>query len=33
MIQESKKYSQDEQLRGLIEQLDAYIDHYHGLLY
>ncbi len=30
MIQESKKYSQDEQLRGLIEQLDAYIDHYHG---
>jgi len=23
-------YSQDEQLRGLIEQLDAYISTYHG---
>ncbi|MEJ5202848.1 MAG: NifU family protein [Anaerolineales bacterium] len=23
-------YSTDEQLRGLIEQLDAYISHYHG---
>lgn len=23
-------YSIDEQLRGLIEQLDAYISHYHG---
>ncbi len=23
-------YSTDEQLRGLIEQLDAYINHYHG---
>jgi len=23
-------FSTDEQLRGLIEQLDAYISHYHG---
>ena len=23
-------FSKDEQLRGLIEQLDAYINHYHG---
>jgi Fe-S cluster biogenesis protein NfuA len=23
-------YSKDEQLRGLIEQLDAYIENYHG---
>jgi Fe-S cluster biogenesis protein NfuA len=23
-------FSADEQLKGLIEQLDAYIDHYHG---
>jgi Fe-S cluster biogenesis protein NfuA len=23
-------YSKEEQLRGLIEQLDSYISHYHG---
>jgi Fe-S cluster biogenesis protein NfuA len=23
-------FSQDEQMKGLIEQLDAYISHYHG---
>lgn len=30
MNQESKTYSREERLRGLIEQIDAYIDHYHG---
>lgn len=23
-------YSQEEQMKGLLEQLDAYISHYHG---
>jgi Fe-S cluster biogenesis protein NfuA len=23
-------FSKEEQLRGLVEQLDAYINHYHG---
>jgi Fe-S cluster biogenesis protein NfuA len=26
----NSRYSVEEQLRGLIEQLDAYISHYHG---
>lgn len=30
MIKETKKFSQEEQIQGLIEQIDAYIDHYHG---
>lgn len=24
------QYSQEEQMKGLLEQLDAYISHYHG---
>ncbi|NPV84562.1 MAG: NifU family protein [Anaerolineae bacterium] len=27
---QSFSFSKEEQLRGLIEQLDAYISHYHG---
>lgn len=30
MSDERPKYSQEQQLRGLIEQLDAYIEEYHG---
>jgi Fe-S cluster biogenesis protein NfuA len=30
MDQESKTYSREERLRGLVQQIDAYIDHYHG---
>ncbi len=30
MTENGSTYSSEEQLRGLIEQLDAYIDHYHG---
>ena len=30
MNADEKNYSQEERLRGLIDQLDAYIDHYHG---
>jgi len=30
MEQESKIYSREERLRGLVQQIDAYIDHYHG---
>ncbi|NMC29622.1 MAG: NifU family protein [Pelolinea sp.] len=30
MNKEKKEYSREEQIRGLIEQIDAYIDHYHG---
>lgn len=30
MTQPLPDYSTEEQLRGLIEQLDAYIDTYHG---
>jgi Fe-S cluster biogenesis protein NfuA len=30
MNKENKEYSREEQIRGLIEQIDAYIDHYHG---
>jgi Fe-S cluster biogenesis protein NfuA len=30
MINNSPSYSTDEQIKGLIEQLDAYISHYHG---
>ena len=30
MTEKGPNYSSEEQLRGLIEQLDAYIDHYHG---
>ena len=30
MEQESKTYSREERLRGLVQQIDAYIDHYHG---
>lgn len=25
-----KEYTEEDRLRGLIDQLDAYIDHYHG---
>ncbi len=27
---DTANFSREEQVRGLIEQLDAYIDHYHG---
>jgi len=27
---DTAKFSREEQIHGLIEQLDAYIDHYHG---
>ncbi len=30
MTENGPTFSSEEQLRGLIEQLDAYIDHYHG---
>jgi Fe-S cluster biogenesis protein NfuA len=30
MNENGPTFAQDEQLRGLIEQLDAYISHYHG---
>jgi Fe-S cluster biogenesis protein NfuA len=30
MAENEPNFSSEEQLRGLIEQLDAYIDHYHG---
>lgn len=30
MTENGSTFSSEEQLRGLIEQLDAYIDHYHG---
>lgn len=30
MNTEKKNFSKEEQIRGLIEQIDAYIDHYHG---
>ncbi|NMC47193.1 MAG: NifU family protein [Chloroflexi bacterium] len=30
MNQENKEYTLEDRLRGLIDQLDAYIDHYHG---
>ncbi len=30
MTEKGPNFSSEEQLRGLIEQLDAYIDHYHG---
>jgi Fe-S cluster biogenesis protein NfuA len=30
MTENSSMFSTNEQLRGLIEQLDAYISHYHG---
>jgi len=30
MTEQTRIYSTDEQLRGLIDQLDAYISHYHG---
>lgn len=30
MTENANQFSNEEQLRGLIEQLDAYIDHYHG---
>lgn len=30
MSDQKENFSQEEQLRGLIEQLDAYINHYHG---
>ena len=30
MNESSVNFPPDEQMRGLIEQLDAYINHYHG---
>lgn len=30
MPENNPNYSTQEQLKGLIEQLDAYINHYHG---
>lgn len=30
MTENGSVFSPEEQLRGLIEQLDAYISHYHG---
>jgi len=30
MSEQAPSFSKEEQLRGLIEQLDAYISHYHG---
>ncbi len=27
---EKKEYTLEERMRGLLDQLDAYIDHYHG---
>jgi Fe-S cluster biogenesis protein NfuA len=30
MTENESVFSPEEQLRGLIEQLDAYISHYHG---
>ncbi len=30
MSDQRPQYSEDQQLRGLIEQLDAYIEEYHG---
>ncbi len=30
MTDSESSYSKEEQLKGLIEQLDAYINHYHG---
>lgn len=30
MTENGSAFSSEDQLRGLIEQLDAYIDHYHG---
>jgi Fe-S cluster biogenesis protein NfuA len=30
MVENASSFSMDEQLRGLIEQLDTYINQYHG---
>jgi len=30
MTENNQNFSTQEQLKGLIEQLDAYINHYHG---
>ena len=30
MTENSASFSKSEQMKGLIEQLDAYISHYHG---
>lgn len=30
MSEQAPSFSREEQLRGLVEQLDAYISHYHG---
>jgi Fe-S cluster biogenesis protein NfuA len=30
MVQNDLQFSLEEQMRGLIEQLNAYISHYHG---
>jgi Fe-S cluster biogenesis protein NfuA len=30
MNQNTQPFTKEERLRGLIEQIDAYIDHYHG---
>ena len=30
MTEQLPKYSEQEQLNGLVEQLDSYISHYHG---
>ena len=30
MSEQEKNFSKQEQIKGLIEQLDSYINHYHG---
>ncbi|MEA4907725.1 MAG: NifU family protein [Chloroflexi bacterium] len=30
MSQSNPTYSEEEQIKGLVDQLDAYINHYHG---
>ena len=30
MVDATNGFSKEEQMKGLIEQLDAYINHYHG---
>lgn len=30
MAEQGPQYSEQEQIKGLIEQLDSYISHYHG---
>ncbi len=30
MVDATEGYTKEEQMKGLIEQLDAYINHYHG---